>query len=498
MRVWSRVALVVIVLLTLSSAAVADHLQGDCPLTLVGSVPGTESTEIGDSPHGVFRQNGTVFVLRGQDITTFTVNDAGELTFVRRDTVSLMASRDARASGVLNNGYLYLSSEAGLEVFDLRNVRAGGNEPLFVTRIPGRHYRRLAASGNTLAGLFPSTDLPCHPTGTSFCFNFIDIINIDNPASPAFVGRITSFNTGIRGFNDIAFNNGILFATGEGGTNGYTVGDQSNPRAITAVTGRGTFLVSNGTNLLGVGNEGSIEMFNVGIAGGTSRFAIYNIPPGERINHANPIMFHPQAFIDDQNGRLITLIDEKDPHTLQPARTFAIDVFDFTVPMYEGSYERGYENISYITPDEVKYNPTVVGTQVLVVGDLSGLQAYGSCGIAAGKIELDGVYGLQCAGAELRGWVTGTQRINNVEVFIDGTSLGFASLDGALRTDVPSRTPVQPWRIRVNLDSTARGNHTIRAVATDANGIRRQFASRSLFFSGPGSNCTNRRRASGR
>src|SRR5687768_15981743 len=232
MRVLSRVALVVIVLFTLSSAAFADHLQGDCPLTLVGAVPGEPSAEIGDSPHGIFRQNGQVFVLRGQDITTYTVNEAGELTFVRRDTVSLMASRDPRAAGIINNGYLYLSSEAGLEVFDLRNVRAGGNQPLFVTRIAGRHYRRFAVSGNTLAALYPATDLPCYVTGTSFCFNFIDIINIDNPADPAFVGRLTSFNTGIRGFNDIAFNNGVLFVTGEGGTSGYSVADQTLPRAI--------------------------------------------------------------------------------------------------------------------------------------------------------------------------------------------------------------------------------------------------------------------------
>ena len=29
-----------------------------------------------------------------------------------------------------------------------------------------------------------------------------------------------------------------------------------------------------------------------------------------------------------------------------PARTFAIDVFDFTVPLYEGSDQRIYGNIS--------------------------------------------------------------------------------------------------------------------------------------------------------
>ena len=497
MRVWSRVALVVIVLFTFSSAAVADHLQGDCPLTLVGDIPG--STDFGRSPHGIFRQsNGTVFVLRGQVITTYNSNAAGELTFVREDTVALMASRDPNAAGILHNGYLYLSSEAGLEIFDMRNVRAGGTAPQFVTRVPGRHYRRFAANGSTLAALYPAIDLPCQANGTSFCSNFIDIINIANPAAPAFVGRINSIGSGLLGFNDVTFNQGFLYVAGENGTTGYSVSDQAFPRAFTSVTGRGTFLVSNGSNLLGVGNEGAVEMFNVGVTGGTNRFAIYPLAPGETIDRANPIMFHPQAYLDDQNGRLITMIDEKDPHTLQPARTFAFNVFDFTVPMWEGSYQRGYENISYISPDEVKYNPTVVGSQVLVVGEMSGLQAYGGCGFAAGRIELNGVYELQCAGSELRGWVTGTQRINNVEVFIDGTSLGFADLTGPLRTDISSRTPVQPWRAKVNLDTTTRGEHTIRVVATDALGNRRQFASQRLFFSGPGTNCTNRRRATGR
>jgi hypothetical protein len=55
------------------------------------------------------------------------------------------------------------------------------------------------------------------------------------------------------------------------------------------------------------------------------------------------------------------------------------------------------------------------------------------------------------------------------------------------------------WRVNVNLDQTARGEYTLRAIATDALGVRRQFAVRQMFFNGPGSNCiTPRRRAVGR
>ena len=45
------------------------------------------------------------------------------------------------------NGLLFVSADSGLEIFDLRNVRAGGLPPSLVSRTPGLHYRRLAVSG---------------------------------------------------------------------------------------------------------------------------------------------------------------------------------------------------------------------------------------------------------------------------------------------------------------------------------------------------------------
>jgi len=94
--------------------------------------------------------------------------------------------------------------------------------------------------------------------------------------------------------------------------------------------------------------------------------------------------------------------------------------------------------------------------------------------------------------------VTGATKIANVEVFLDGGSLGSADMTGPPRLDVPSSTPVQSWRVNVNLDSTPKGLHTLRAVGTDINGNQFQFASQDVFFNGPGQNCFQRRRTSGK
>src|SRR5688572_29646161 len=129
------------------------------------------------------------------------------------------------------------------------------------------------------------------------------------------------------------------------------------------------------------------------------------------------------------------MINEIDPHTLEPARTLAFDVFDYSVPMWEGSFERGYEDITYLTTDEVKYNPVSVGNSVFIVGEHTGLQVWGGCGSPSGIIEWHSTQGLNCGGTELRGWITGPQQITNVEVFLDATSLGTATLGGPARTD---------------------------------------------------------------
>jgi hypothetical protein len=190
------------------------------------------------------------------------------------------------------------------------------------------------------------------------------------------------------------------------------------------------------------------------------------------------------------------MVDEMNPLTLQPARTIAFDVFDFDTPQYEGTDSRLYEVVSPTATDEVKWNPMSVGPYVYTVGELSGLQTYGACDQMTGAIEMDTVGQLSCGGAEIHGWVTGTQRIANVELFLDAGSLGSASFSSVPRTDISSRTPVLTWRINVNLDQTTSGNHLMRAVGTDSLGNRRQFSSQSLFFPGPGQNCTQRRRQS--
>lgn len=487
MRVESRIALVVLTLLSFGTAVMAT----ECPLSLTGTNPPASS--FGLSPKGVFRSGSQVFVLRGQTLTTYNSTDTGDLQIVREDFINSLSARDINGGVAFSNGYLYVSGEAGLEIFDLRNVRAGGTAPLFVSRTAGLRYRRLAVSGTQLAGVFSATDLPCAP-GIVTCTNTIDILSVANLTAPVRAGVLSTFGNSFLGFNDVAYNNGLLYATGGGGT---YVFNSSNPAAIQGIFSfpmPGTFLISNGTNLLGVGSESVIEVFTLAASGVMTPFGIYNLP-ALTVERSNPIMFHPQAFFDEPNGRLVTLIDEKNPQTLQPARTIAFDVFDFTAPFGIGSDPRPNENVSYVAPDEVKFNPVVVGSNVYVVGELSGLQSYGACGSATGRFDLDGSTALICGGTELHGWVNGVQKIVSVEVFLDGGSLGTATI-GGVRPDIASpTTQAQNFRLAVNLDATPRGDHVLRAVGTDSLGNRRQFAAQRIFFAGPGQNCTARRRA---
>jgi hypothetical protein len=499
MRVLSRVALVVIVVF-LAVPLFADHFQGDCPLSLVANNPA--SSDFNLSPHGAFRSGSQVFVLRGQTLTTYTLTDLGDMQIAREDFIGSLGARETNGGVTFNSGFLYVSSEAGLEIFDLRNVRPGGAAPALVSRTPGLHYRRLAVSGNTLAALYPSTDMPCYPTGTTFCFNTIDLFDVSNKSVPIRTGSISSLNSrSFLGWNDIAFNQGFLYAAGEGGSVGFNISNPAAPVSLGQIMVPGKFIISNNTTLLAIGNDQTINIYNVALSGAVGLFQIY-VLPFETITRANPIAFHRQGFIDEQNGRMVTMVDEIDPETLKPARTVAIDVFDFTVPLWEGSYERIYENVSYTTPDEVKFNPIAAGPFVYVVGSISGLQTYGACGNMAGEIEWDGTQALSCLGTEIRGWVTGDQKIANVELFLDSGSLGSTPVGGVPRSDISSRTPVLTWHI--NFDSAALSStsdvpvlRTLRAVGTDVLGNRRQFASqRILLFKG--TNCTNRRRSAGR
>src|SRR3954453_20608619 len=153
MRVFSRLALVVLAVAGLSApTGVADQYQASCPLTLVSTNAGP--TAFNQSPHGLFRFGSQVFALRGQTLTTYTVTDLGDMQVAREDFIGSMAARESNGGRTFANGLPYLRHRAGIEVFDLRNVRPGGNAPLLLSRTPNVHYRRLAVFGNLLAALF--------------------------------------------------------------------------------------------------------------------------------------------------------------------------------------------------------------------------------------------------------------------------------------------------------------------------------------------------------
>lgn len=495
MRVWSRIVLVVVVALLSVPSLQADHQNANCPLSLVDSTPAATNFHL--SPHGVFRSNGRVYALRGQVLTTYLTNDVGNLQVEREDYVGSMAARETEGAAVYSNGHLFLSSEAGLEIFDLRNVRAGGNAPILVHRAAGYHYRRMAISGNRLAGLFPATDMPCHPDGGSFCTTSIDILDISTLTNPQRVSQIASYPyIKRRAFNDIAFNHGYLIAVGEESLMAFDISNPFAPAEFSMDDDmRGTFLVSDGRNFLGVGSDHAIWVYDIrpGVFPFFQRTRLLTIPHYLTIERSNPIRFNRNAYWDESNARLVTLIEEVSPMTLKAARTIAFDVFDFTVAQHEGSAERVFEEVTLVDDDEVKYNPLSAGNYVYVVGERSGVQSWGACGISTGRIELESPYHLTCGGAQIKGWVTGTQKIINVELFLNGTPLGAASL-GPNRSDVSASTPVLMWRANVNLDNTARGEYQLRAISTDALGQRRQFAMKRLFFEGPGQNCTTMRR----
>jgi len=513
MRVFSRIALTLVaVSLVAVPSLIASHFQADCPLQLIATTAPQATAQFYQSPHGAFRFGNQVFVLRGQALTTYSVNDLGDIsnTPPRQDFLGSLGGREAQGGVTFANGILYISSDAGLEIFDLRATRPGGSPPALLSRTPNLHYRRLAISNNILAGVFPATDYPCFIGGpTPNCTNSIDLFDVSNPQAPVMVGTILSQFSPIGGFNDVAFNFGFLTTTGQNGTGVYNIFNPSVPAFLVGVQTPGTFLVSNGANLLAVGNDTSILTYAVSpVSGALSPMFLHTLAT-LRLEHSNPIMFHRQATFDEATSRLITLVDEMDPQTLQPARTFAFDVFDYSVPMFEGADPRQYEQVSYTTTDEVKYNPVAVGPFVYVVGELSGIQEYGVCGQMEGRIETNSLASLPCpltvgapTNAEFHGWVTGMNRIANVELFLDGSSLGTVSPSDVVRTDIPSSTPVQNWRVTVTLPSNLGGTqnpgreHLITAVGTDVNGNRRQFASQRFFFT-PNwqATCVVRRRA---
>src|SRR2546430_1133661 len=247
MRVFSRIVLTLVaVLLVSGSPLFASHFEADCPLQLVAST--LLPTPFGQSPHGAFRFGNQVFVLRGQALTTYSVTDVGDIsnTAPRQDFLGTLGGGEAAGGVTFANGFLYVSSDAGLEIFDLRATRAGGSAPSLVSRTPNLHYRRLAISNNILAAVFPATDYPCYIGGpTPNCQNTVDLFDVSNAQAPRIVGQILSQFSSVGGFNDVAFNFGFLTVTGQNGTAVYNVFNPSIPALVVSTPTPGTFLVSN-------------------------------------------------------------------------------------------------------------------------------------------------------------------------------------------------------------------------------------------------------------
>lgn len=485
-RVVASVAMAAVALI--GPAVAADHQVADCPLSLVGEAAGP--SDFFESPHGIFMNGSVVYVLRGQVLTTFNMTDTGELSIAREDRLHNLAAL-GEGSTAYSNGYLFISSPEGLEIYDLRETQggAGGQAPSRISRTMLPHYDEIAVSGNLLAGLWRADELHCIADGDD-CSNSIDIYSIANLSSPTLMSSISSANSTYVGFNDIAFANGYLYATGFGGTHAFDLNNAMTPINVRNFPTKADWLATNGDNLLAIGQDTLVGVFFVGPGPDLGYFRVVTLP--SIFGLANDIRFGEEAWIDDD--RLITLINTVDPITLEPARTIAFDVFDFSIPIVPGFYERLYENVTFVESDEVLHDPLAAGPFVYVTGEISGTQVWGACGEIAGRIELDDATALPCGGAQIHGWVTGQNRIASIELFLDNESIGETVTLGRERTDISSRRVVRQWAAKVNLDDTPEGVHTIRAVATDVNGNTRQFASESYYFGGPGENCIERRK----
>lgn len=491
--------LVLLTLLAVSgsgSLLFADHLVADCPLTFVGA--SAAASDFGLGPHGVFQNGSVVYVLRGNTLTTFNITDVGDVQLARPEDPIPTMGTEVLGGSAFNNGFLFVSTETGLEVYDLRTTRggAGGTGPIFVTRVPNVHYRRLTATGNLLAAMFPISDIPCSPAFTAGCGNVIDIYSVSNPAAPVRVGLIDTRNTIFRGFDDIQFANGFLYATGETGTFAFSLANPASPALVASTPLGGKFLAHNGSNFLAVGHDSMIAVTSLGPGAIITPVVGLNLP--SIMDRQNRLRFHPDAFFD--GARVITMIDEVDPldqsipgYFGKSARTIAFDVFDLTVPLFEGFDDRIYENVTYTWPDEVKHDAFVVGPYVYTIGEISGVQKWGACGQLAGQIEFENIQALSCGGTELRGWVTGASRVTAVEVYLDNTLIGNATL-GRPRPDIQAPNGAVAWRVSVNMDQTTAGLHHLRAIGTDLQGNRRQFASVPVQFPGAPFNCVGRRR----
>ena len=51
-------------------------------------------------------------------MTTYTTNDVGDLSVAREDFIGSLAARETEGGTAFANGFLYVSGEGGLEIFN--------------------------------------------------------------------------------------------------------------------------------------------------------------------------------------------------------------------------------------------------------------------------------------------------------------------------------------------------------------------------------------------
>jgi len=96
--------LLVLILAVVTPGLRADHLVADCPLSLVGTT--APSRPFTNSPHGIFRNGSVIYALRGDRLTTLSINPVGEIVVAREDALAPLTSREDEGGVAYSNGFL--------------------------------------------------------------------------------------------------------------------------------------------------------------------------------------------------------------------------------------------------------------------------------------------------------------------------------------------------------------------------------------------------------
>jgi hypothetical protein len=508
LRVFGRAGLVVALSVV---PALFSQVTTQCPLTLIST--DKVSAEGGVSPHGLFVYGSRAFELRGRTLATLDVSDFGDMQIAREDAIDSLSAADPSAAVAFSDGLLYVSGGPGLEIFDLRSVRAGGNAPILVSRTAGLHYERIAVSGDIFAGIVvPALGATCAPVSDHACANSLDFIDIGNPAAPLLVRSVSSAGIDDR-FNDVAFAGRGLFAPGMVRTWSFVVEHPSSAVLAGSIPLPGAFVSTNGAKfgrwcagpLLGpctspayvvIGSNTQLSLLtfdandpeNLPLHLG----AIYTLP--HLTTGGDSIAFHPQVAFDEIAGvRMVAMIDQLDPERVFPTRTLAFDIFDLQAAVPSDPNRRSFETISYTNSDEIKSDPVATGRFLHVTATGGGLETWGGCDEVTGRIATDDFPKLTCSDVEVHGTVRSATTISVVDVLLDNLYIGTATLSAVTGEVGSPGAPLQTWSLRTNFGIVARGDHRLTAVAMDVNLKEHKFASQTVFLAG--TTCTHRRRA---